>query len=245
MFWNFGWSEEIKTNPEELKTVISGLEKEFPGLEKLSSWTKRVQPFLENPPTANPNEVLTILRNLATKENFQITESANQGGEPPKIILAGTGEYPTCAKILNELRNVAAAQTERITLEQKDDREIEVRMEARIRNGGWYGDSPDFEKEKPEPELESSQISELGKTDLFNIPVIPKPVTVNKPRIKYIGFYNEKGTPTVFIEENGKTSVLTVGESLSTGWKIKEATIDQVVVTRKGATWTYQMEKAR
>ncbi|MBF0547197.1 MAG: hypothetical protein HQM08_22345 [Candidatus Riflebacteria bacterium] len=243
LFWFLCQPEEIKENPFEIRAKIQTLENEMPELEKLASWTIRAELCVKDPPSQEPNTLLAKLRAIAQGNNFLITESVNQGGEPNKIIISGRGNYRAAAGLVSELDHNKATQIAKISMELRDDNLIETSIEAIVQNGAWYGQAPDKDKPEPIPEISTAFIS-LGKFDLFNAPkaVVSRPI----PRsvVKYIGYYSEHGQITVILEENGKVVMLNNDESSPAGNKIVSATEEKIaLVNQRGAKWVVAMEK--
>ena len=242
--WAFFAIEETRETPEELQIKIENLKKTMPELENLAEWTCKAQKAIEAPPSANINEILVNLRAFSILKRFSVTESANSGGEPPRLIMAGHGSYLAGAAIITEFEQNRATKVDKISFEVRDDQTVETRFEGIVRNGPWEGQAPDAEK--PDFFIEDKLDRSLGKVNIFGVSKAPEPkVTRNRPRIKYLGFLSCEDKNTVIIEENGKMWVLGQGEMLPSNCRIGKATMERVEIIDKGNKWFVSMEKPK
>ena len=245
ILWLFLQPEEIKDKSYDIQAKILSLEKEIPELEKLASWTERAELCVKDPPSQEPNELISKLRVVAQKGGFIITESVNQGGEPSRIVVSGHGTYAAVAGVIAEIDHNKAAQIEKISMETRDDNLIETSIDAVVHNGPWCGQEPDNDNPEPVSEVSTAFIL-LGRYDLFSIPK-DKPVQQKaKININYMGYYSENGRITVVLEEDGNLIILNKDEISSSGNRIVSATDERVVLAnKKGIEWTIKMKKAK
>lgn len=227
----------------EPRSRLSLLEKDLPDLERTASWAARVAAALEPPSSASPNELLAELRTVAERSRFLVADSANDGGHPARLSLAGYGPYTAGALLANRLSSDRDLCVERISCETRDDGLIEFKLQILAGASPWEGRADPAER--PELEPETAPISAIGRVDLF---ADEKPVVVerkNRPMLRYLGFFAETGTPTVILEENARAFLARVGEILPGGVKVLSADTDDIeLYHHETGTWTVRMKTA-
>ncbi len=243
--WFLAPSFAPKVELEEIRGRLSSLENELPGLEQAASWSSKISSMMEPPPACAPNELLAEIRGVADRSHFLLSESANDGGHPARLSLAGYGPYTAGAILANRLSTDLSLKVDRVSCEIRDDGLVELKLQVLARTGPWEGQAAS--QERPEVERETSPNPTIGRIDLFAGEQIPAPVVErrNLRTFRYLGYFSETGTPSVILEENGRAFLGRVGEILPGGVKILSADTDDIeLYHHEAGTWTVRMKSA-
>jgi len=243
LLWGFGGRDQESSQPETLRRRIVELEGTLPGKKQVAAWAARVQTALEIPPTDSPVAALARLLAIGGAAGFEFGEIAQQGENPWDLTFAGHGSYRAVAALLNELERSPAIRTNRIKLEETDDRRVETHIEAVIRSGPWTGKAAEG---LPEPGSTTVPVPALGTQDLFGIESVTEAPQETRPATRFLGMYSGEGTPTVILEEDGTTALVPVGERTPAGNRVIAAQDDSVdLQDERGTSWKVFMEKPR
>jgi len=228
---------------------IEQLGKTLPALEQIASWVMQVKEYAEKAPSSELQPTFNKLRAVAQAGGFVITEASNFGENPVKIHVTGNGSYRAFSAVINELNADDAVVIEKVSLEKRDDDKLEASIEALLRKGPWEPITPDVKR--PVPIQNTSVKASLGKTDLFGTKAPVISALIPQTNIRYLGYFTESGSPSVVIEENGKTLLLNLGEKTPKGNFISKIDQSRIEITSqeesngRKKTWTVLMEKKK
>lgn len=245
ILWAFSGFEEPKESQEKLQEEINSLENELPELETASCWSIRGKAALNEVPAENAKGFINRLQALAKVWKFTLQETAQTGEYPVYVSLSGVGNYRATASLLGEVGRSAAVIANKISLIVQDDLLINAHIEMIVRTGPWKGNNTS--KERIEPLQVHSLPLILGKADLFGREAAPQKPVIGTPKIRYLGFYSGKSSPTGIIEENLKSMLVQPGDKTPTGLRIEGITPDFLELqsdNKRGPKWKIPLEKS-
>ncbi|HEY9069800.1 MAG TPA: hypothetical protein VIV61_06050 [Candidatus Ozemobacteraceae bacterium] len=228
---------------ESARARVASLEKEITVLEATQAQGKRLRGFLESPPEERAPEFSNRLQMLGKSAGFVFQETSQSGTNPAMVRLSGHGTYRSVAQLLNHAAINPAVIVNGIRLSLRDDDRIDAVIELAVRSGAWSG-NPDS-REPVEPVVDTSRSPVLGKAALFGQPAPSEKPAVQRPDIRYLGYYSGKGLPTGIIEEHLKTMLVQPGDRTPTGLHVQSIDPDGMVVRaagEKGNAWVIPLE---
>lgn len=220
---------------------ITTIEQTLPLREANMTWYEKAKPAVETVPQEEPNALVGRLRDLASGWHFEVTEAANRGGDPPSIMFAGHGSYQAVAALIGEIERCDAARLDSISLVRHDADTLDAAFEVTVRHGPWKELPFDT---RPEPATETPTIHQLGN-DPFSNPTMVIAAPVQKPALRFTGYFSSPKSTTAFVEVDSQVILATVGASIVGGARVVSITQDLIALQdAHGDRWTYEMEKA-
>lgn len=211
-------------------------------LEKKAAWAESISGLLIDPPCGNQGGFLETAGKEATAAGFTLLQSQCTGGEPPQYSLAGFGEYADSAAFLRSLGNKPYLLTKRLELEKRNDGKIRTSCEVTVRSGPWEGPGGDGVS-FPEPFPDLPTDAPLGQTNLFKEEIPHQEVTIPRPNIKYVGYYEMNASLTLMLEIDQKSALAVPGDVLG-GIEVLSATKTEIRVRRNPADeWVVRLEE--